>query len=178
MRFRMSCKCNLRRVNFLLLYAKAVRIRLHRLFPGFFCLQRTFGNPMKNIADRFFSFMRTAAKASVLVALCGLFGAAIVYPLCRLASASPELYSACVIAVLSVLLAVLCVQKVRRSGIRSAAYILARIAAILSGLFVSAKLLLSGRRLSSLLVLLAAVALYGIVSIALCPSEKKHPPKK
>jgi phosphatidylserine synthase len=122
---------------------------------------------IKNIARGYGRLFKSAGKILLLLSLCIALGCVIVFPLWKFATALPAVYTAIVLAVISLILLYLIAKKIRTAGFKQVLLAALRILLIASCLFLCAWLVLSGRRVLALPVLALTFVLYGILSFGI-----------
>ena len=122
---------------------------------------------VKNIARGYGRLFKSAGKILLLLSLCIALGCVIVFPLWKFATALPGVYTAVVLAVISLLLLYLLVKKISTAGFKQVLLVALRILLIASCLFACVRLVLGGKRLLALPVLALTFVVYGILSFGI-----------
>ena len=105
-----------------------------------------------------------AAKLLLLLLLCTGAGALVVFPLWKFATVSPRAYTVFVLVIAAAAAIFLIAGKIRKSGIKSFAKTLLKIAIIAGGLSLCVALVMAGKRFFALPILLAMIFFYGLVA--------------
>jgi hypothetical protein len=135
----------------------------------------------KKIIDGYTIIIISLFRLVLLLGLCFFAGVLIVFPLWKLATARPDLYSLFFTLLFFALLLFLAVRlslNSFRKNKKLFLFSLLRKATLFSGIFISVALVLNYQRLPAGLVLLGTIILYGFLAFGLSASAKsvKSPP--
>lgn len=121
---------------------------------------------LKRILTGYGQIFSSMLKALLLLAVCVAAGAAFVYPLWYFATKLPRSYTLCVSLVFIAAFILWAVSKARGAGMRRTLLFLAKFLIIAGTAALFVVLVLSGKRILALPLVIAALAVYGLVSFA------------
>ncbi len=119
---------------------------------------------IKKIAQGYKKYFTSAAKVLLLLAVCTLLGAAIVYPLWSFSTAHPTEYTIGTLFIIALILSILLVKKIIKIGIGKSLFTAARIATVMLGIYAAITLVLHERRVFALPVILLTIIVYGVLT--------------
>lgn len=108
-----------------------------------------------------------------LVVLCGLAGCAIVFPLWKWASVSPETYTIAVFAALLILITYILFRSAKKKGISSFLFRTGKLLTAGCGIFFSIYSTLKEQKLLASLILILAAGFFTVLSVLNKKTEKK-----
>ena len=130
---------------------------------------------LKKIVKGYGALLRSIVVFVALLAVAVAFGAAIVWPLWRLADASPAVYTVVFSSIFALVIAFIAGSRMRlafRRDRRAFWLSVARKLTILAGIVAPVLLVFARARLLALVALALAVALYGVLAFALASPRR------
>lgn len=126
---------------------------------------------LKNIAKDYAKLFSSILKLFFLILLCVLTSAIVVFPLWKLASVSPDIYTIITLSVIALLALFFAVKKIKTAGVKKTLLFLFNFIIIAGGLISIFTAVIYGKKILALPVFILMIFLYGIST-----SLKKHQP--
>ncbi|GEM_PF-4431885 len=117
---------------------------------------------VKSLISEYTNIFTTLLKVLVLLVLCTILGAIVVYPLYKAATEFPAAYTLIVAGVFITLFLIHVFLKARSKGLFQSLMTFFRIAIVAGGLYLCIILVLGGNRLLAALIIPVILVLYGI----------------
>lgn len=133
---------------------------------------------IKKILAGYSSVLVAVIRFVALMAICVGAGFLVVWPLWRLASADPAVYTVAFCVLALAVVALFAGSRIRLSFSRNPRHFvvsLLRKLVVIAGIAIPAWLVMSWRRLAAGIVLLAAIAVYGYLAFALDTGKRDSP---
>ena len=120
---------------------------------------------IKKLSGGFKKLTSSLGKLIVLALICLALALGIVYPLWKWATTSPKSYTIALLAIFAALFVVLIIRTAVRKGPKMFLFFILKLAAVIGGVGGAVFFILNSNRIAALIVFIAAVIIYAILSL-------------